>query len=189
MNYKIIKGKFMSTNLSHSSSPLFHGTFDQSSSWVAKVWEADLTHFWMKGIKAVLSLLIITILTGLAGGVLRIFFHLEAIVTDPLEQVFRQLIVDTLIILAIVEVFKTTVTYFSEGRVKVTFIVDTILVVMLTEVISMWFREASPERWTILGGILLSLAAMRIVAVRWSPTRSECLPEVQRPPQPPSGST
>jgi uncharacterized membrane protein (DUF373 family) len=81
--------------------------------------------------------------------------------------------VNTLILLAIVEVFKTTLTYFSEGRVKVTFIVDTILVVMLTEVISMWFRDAPLEKWAILGGILLSLAVMRIVAVRWSPTRSE----------------
>ena len=71
--------------------------------------------------------------------------NLEALFTEPLEQVFRQLIVDTLIILAIVEVFKTTVTYFSEGRVKVTFIVDTILVVMLTEVISKWFSEAPPN--------------------------------------------
>lgn len=157
----------------------FSGLLHHSFSWLTKAMETDMTHFWMKGIKAVLSLLIITILIGLGGGALRILFNLDAIVTDPLEQVFRQLIVDTLIILAIVEVFKTTVTYFSEGRVKVTFIVDTILVVMLTEVISMWFREAPPEKWIILGGILLSLAVMRIVAVRWSPTRSEPMPEIQ----------
>ena len=79
------------------------------------------------------------------------------------------------------EVFKTTVTYFSEGLVKVTFIVDTILVVMLTEVISMWFRDAPLEKWTILGGILLSLAVMRIVAVQWSPTRSEHPSELSAP--------
>jgi uncharacterized membrane protein (DUF373 family) len=132
----------------------------------------------MKGIKAVLSLLIMTILAGLAGGVLRVFMNLEALFTEPLEQVFRQLIVDTLIILAIVEVFKTTVTYFSEGRVKVTFIVDTILVVMLTEVISKWFTEAPPEQWVTLGGILVVLAVIRVVAVQWSPTRSDFTPEV-----------
>lgn len=39
-------------------------------------------------------------------------------------------------LLALVGVFKTTVTYFRKGRVKVTFIVATILVVMLTVVIS-----------------------------------------------------
>ena len=82
----------------------------------------------------------------------------------------RELIVNTLILLAIVEVLKTTLTYFSEGRVKVTFIVDTILVVMLTEVISQWFKEAHLIQLSILGGILVTLALVRVVAVRWSPT-------------------
>ena len=163
----------MKTLTSPNSRSLWSSSLQQSSSWLAKALEAELTDLWMKGIKAVLSLLIITILTGLAGGVLRIFVNLEAIVTDPLEHVFRQLIVDTLIILAIVEVFKTTVTYFSEGRVKVTFIVDTILVVMLTEIISKWFSEARLEQWMILGGILVVLAIIRVVAVQWSPTKTE----------------
>jgi uncharacterized membrane protein (DUF373 family) len=168
----------MKTITTRSYPSLFNGTFQQSSSWLANALEADLTHFWMKGIKAVLSLLIITILTGLAGGVLRIFLNLETLFTEPLEQVFRQLIVDTLIILAIVEVFKTTVTYFSEGRVKVTFIVDTILVVMLTEIISKWFSEARLDQWMILGGILVVLAVIRVVAVQWSPTRVGTMPEI-----------
>ena len=168
----------MKTITTRSYPSLFNGTFQQSSSWLANALGADLTHFWMKGIKAVLSLLIITILTGLAGGVLRIFLNLETLFTEPLEQVFRQLIVDTLIILAIVEVFKTTVTYFSEGRVKVTFIVDTILVVMLTEIISKWFSEARLDQWMILGGILVVLAVIRVVAVQWSPTRVGTMPEI-----------
>jgi uncharacterized membrane protein (DUF373 family) len=127
----------------------------------------------MKGIKVVLSLLIMTILLGLAGAVLRIFLNLQTLFHHPLEQVLRHLIVDTLIILAIVEVFKTTLTYFSEGRVKVTFIVDTILVVMLTEIISKWFSGAPVSQWMTLGGILLTLGIIRIVAVQWSPTKTE----------------
>lgn len=83
------------------------------------------------------------------------------------------MILNTFILLAIVEVLKTTLTYFSEGRVEVTFIVDTILVVMLTEIISMWFKDGSLEQWSILGGILLALVIIRIVAVQWSPTKSE----------------
>ena len=171
----------MKTLTSPNSRSLWSSPLQQSSSWLAKALEADLTDLWMKGIKAVLSLLIITILTGLAGGVLRIFVNLESIVTDPLEHVFRQLIVDTLIILAIVEVFKTTVTYFSEGRVKVTFIVDTILVVMLTEIISKWFSEARLEQWMILGGILVVLAIIRVVAVQWSPTKTDLHPDTHVP--------
>lgn len=132
-----------------------------------------MTDIWMQGIKAVLSLLILTILAALVGGVLMTFLELHLLFTSPLEVALRQVIVNTLIILAIVEVFKTTLTYFSEGRVKVTFIVDTILVVMLTEIISMWFRDAPLEKWSILGGILLALAIIRVVAVQWSPAKSD----------------
>ncbi len=89
------------------------------------------------------------------------------------------MIVDTLIILAIVEVSKTTLTYFSEGRVKVTFIVDTILVVMMTEIISKWFTKADLSQWMILGGILMVLGIIRIVAVQWPPRKQNSIPIFQ----------
>ena len=137
----------------------------------------DLTKIWTHGIKAVLSLLILTILVALGGGVIVTFLGLELLFSESLEIALRQLILNTLMLLAIVEVFKTTLTYFSEGRVKVTFIVDTILVVMLTEVISQWFKEAHLLQWAILGGILIALALIRIIAVRWSPTKSDATGE------------
>jgi uncharacterized membrane protein (DUF373 family) len=139
------------------------------SDLAARVIDTDLTELWMKGIKAVLSLLILTILIALTGGVIKTFMDIGLMFNAPVEVGLRQIIVDTLILLAVVEVFKTTVTYFSEGRVKVTFIVDTILVVMLTEIISLWFKEADQVKLLLLGAILLTLGAVRVVAVRCSP--------------------
>ncbi len=139
------------------------------SDLAARVIDTDLTELWMKGIKAVLSLLILTILIALTGGVIKTFMDIGLMFNAPVEVGLRQIIVDTLILLAVVEVFKTTVTYFSEGRVKVTFIVDTILVVMLTEIISLWFKEADQVKMLLLGAILLTLGAVRVVAVRCSP--------------------
>lgn len=52
-----------------------------------------------------------------------------------------------------------------------------ISVVMLTEIISKWFSEAPLEQWMTLGGILVVLAIIRVVAVQWSPTRGETAPE------------
>src|SRR5438309_6673919 len=92
--------------------------------------ESNHANFWVKGIKLVLSLLILTILAALAGGVIKTFLDLRLLFNNPVEVALRHVTVDTLILLAVVEVFKTTLTYFTEGRVKVTFIVDTILVVM-----------------------------------------------------------
>ncbi len=138
----------------------------------------DLTAWWIKGIKLVLSLLILTILLALTGGVIKTLLDLTLLLHHPVEVALRQIIIDTLILLAVVEVFKTTLTYFAEGRVKVTFIVDTILVVMLTEVISEWFKGVHVEPFAILGIILLALAAIRVLAVRFSPAHGESAPDV-----------
>ncbi len=125
---------------------------------------------WSLAMKGVLSLVILTLLTALTGGALKTLWDIRLLLDHSVEVVLRQIIVNTLILLAIVEVFKTTVTYFREGRVKVTFIVDTILVVMLTEVISQWFKGGDWQALTVLCGIVLVLGIVRVMAVRWSPT-------------------
>lgn len=133
----------------------------------------DMAAYWVTGIKGVLSLLIVTILLALAGGVIRTLLDLRLLLTEPLEVALRHILLETLMLLAVVEVFRTTLAYFSEGRVKVTFIVDTILVVMLTEVISQWFKGGHWPELAVLGAILLVLGIMRVVAVRCSPRSAE----------------
>ena len=121
------------------------------------------------GTRFILSLLTLTILVGLAGGVVKTFLDLRLLLSADVEVALRQVLVDTLTLLAVVEVLKTTRAYCSDGRVRVTFIIDTVLVVMLTEVISQWFTGGLWHQFAILGGILLTLGVMRIVAVRYSP--------------------
>lgn len=130
----------------------------------------DLLEIWDKGMKGVLSLVMLILLTALTGGALKTLWEIRLLIDHSAEVVLRQVIVNTLMLLALVEVFKTTVTYFREGRVKVTFIVDTILVVMLTEVISQWFKGGDWHSLAILLGILVVLSVVRVMAVRWSPT-------------------
>lgn len=131
----------------------------------------DLTWLWEKGTQAVLSLLIVTILVGLAGGVIKTFVGLRLLLTADIDLGLRHLIVNTLMLLAVVEVLKTTLAYFSEGRVRVTFIVDTVLVVMLTEVISQWFTGGDWQKLSILAVILMTLGLIRVLAVRFSPAQ------------------
>lgn len=143
--------------------------FDGKVFW-RRLTHLDLIEVWGRGIKGVLSLVIVTLLTALTGGALKALWEIRLLIDHSAEVVLRQFIVNTLMLLALVEVFKTTVTYFREGRVKVTFIVDTILVVMLTEVISQWFKGGDWQALTALLGILLVLSVVRVMAVRWSPT-------------------
>lgn len=125
---------------------------------------------WNQGIHGVLSLVILPLLIALSGGVLKTFVEVRLFLDHSAEVVLRQVIVNTFMLLALVAVFRTTVTYFREGRVKMTFIVDAILVVMLSEGISRWFRGEDWQPQMVLCGIVLILSIIRVVAVRWSPT-------------------
>src|SRR5437868_8878141 len=129
----------------------------------------DMTRVWELGTRFILSLLTLTILIGLPSGVIKTFIDLRLLLSADVEVALRQILVDTLTLLAVVEVLKTTLAYCSDGRVRVTFIIDTVLVVMLTEVISRWFTGGEWHQFAILGGILLTLGLLRIVAVRYSP--------------------
>ncbi len=129
----------------------------------------DITRIWEAGTRFILSLLTLTILLGLAGGVVKTFLDLRLLLSADVEVALRHVLVYTLTLLAVVEVLKTTLAYCSDGRVRVTFIIDTVLVVMLTEVISRWFTGGEWHQFAILGGILITLGLMRIVAVRYSP--------------------
>ena len=124
---------------------------------------------WDAGIRFTLSFLILTILLGLVGGVIKTFLDLRLLLSTNLEVALRHIIVDALTLLAVVEVLKTALTYCSDGRVRVTFIVDTVLVVMLTEIISRWFSGGEWQQFAVLGGILIALGVIRVVAVRYSP--------------------
>ena len=129
----------------------------------------DFTRLWEAGTRFILSLLTLTILLGLAGGVVKTFLDLRLLLSTDLEVALRHIIVDALTLLAVVEVLRTTLTYCSDGRVRVTFIVDTVLVVMLTEIISRWFTGGEWHQFAMLGGIVITLGFMRIVAIRYSP--------------------
>jgi uncharacterized membrane protein (DUF373 family) len=135
--------------------------------------EIEITSLFVKGIKIVLSLLIITILLALFGGVVKTTIDLSLLFSSSLDIALRKIILDALILLAVVEIFRTALAYFTEGRIKVTFIIDTIIVVMLTEVMTLWFNEMEYGKlWAIL--ILIgSLAIMRIMTIKFSPSCKE----------------
>jgi uncharacterized membrane protein (DUF373 family) len=63
--------------------------------------------------------------------------------------------------------------YLVEGRVKVTYIIDTVLVAVLTEVLAFWYREIEATRMVIVIALVLTLMFVRIMAIRFSPKRRE----------------
>ncbi|EKD86372.1 MAG: hypothetical protein ACD_37C00327G0004 [uncultured bacterium] len=122
-----------------------------------------------KIIALLLRLLILVILIGFLGGILKTLWDLKLLLDHSVEEALRQLLLNVITLLAVVEVVKTSLSYLSDGRVRVTFIVDTVLIVMLNEIISSWFKGVSIQTWMSLLIIVLMLIVVRIFAIRFSP--------------------
>ena len=173
----LAKGNTMLLLLDRTHLPLQRRWIHYLKSMVA---QADMMQVWDAGIRFTLSLLIATILLGLVGGVIKTFLDLRLLLFVSLEVALRHIIVDALTLLAVIEVLKTTLTYCSDGRVRVTYIVDTVLVVMLTEIISRWFSGGEWQQFAMLGGILVTLGVIRVVAVRYSPASGPTTPSTNQ---------
>lgn len=118
----------------------------------------------------ILSILILAILSGMLGGVIITILHLRLLFSMDIEHALRIIIIDVLTILAVLEMFKTTLAYFSEGCVKVTYIIDTVIVVMVTEIMACWFKEFDLYKMGTLTFLVLTLCVMRVFSVKYSPS-------------------
>lgn len=137
--------------------------------WGAETFDAGLTIYFEKCARMLLSLLIIAILLAVLAGVVYTFYDLRLILALPFHAAFKTVLVDILTVLAIIEVLRTALAYFSEGRVKVTYIIDTVMVTVLTEVMAFWYKEMPWQQLAMVILLTLSLALIRVVAVRYSP--------------------
>jgi len=124
-------------------------------------------------VRIILSVLIIVLLAAMFLMVLKTAFMLDDYQGSSVHEITNIMIVNALLILAVLEVFRTTLTYFSEGRVKVTYIIDTVIVVVLTEVMVFWFKNIEYQRLIMVIALVLALVAARIMTIRFSPAKEE----------------
>jgi uncharacterized membrane protein (DUF373 family) len=139
--------------------------------WKEEVIDLKLSRFFETSARVLLSLLIVAILLAILGGVIYTFYDTRLILRTDFLGAFKTILVDILTVLALVEVLRTALAYFSEGRVKVTYIIDTVIVTVLTEVMAFWYKDMEWQEIAMLIALVLSLAVVRIIAVRFSPRR------------------
>ena len=139
--------------------------------WKEDAVDLHMTRFFELSARALLSLLIVAILAAILAGVMYTFYDMRLIVQVEFVGAFRTILVDILTVLALIEVLRTALAYFSEGRVKVTYIIDTVIVTILTEVMGFWYKEVEWQKVVMAVALVLSLACVRIIAVRFSPRR------------------
>ena len=128
----------------------------------------DISGFFMAVVRVILSILIIVLLIAMTGSVVKIALDFPIYMDQKVEIALKEILINVLMFLAMVEIFKTTMVYFTEGRVRVTFVVDTILIVVLTESISIWFGGKVENIFALIL-LIITLVITRVVAVKYSP--------------------
>ena len=128
----------------------------------------DISGFFMAVVRVILSILIIVLLIAMTGSVVKIALDFPIYMDQKVEIALKEILINVLMFLAVVEIFKTTMVYFTEGRVRVTFVVDTILIVVLTESISIWFGGKVENIFALIL-LIITLVITRVVAVKYSP--------------------
>ncbi len=139
--------------------------------WKEDLIDLNVSRFFEISARAILSLLIVAILMAILAGIGCTFYDLRLILRNDFQSAFKTIMVDMLTVLAMVEVLRTALAYFTEGRVKVTYIIDTVIVTILTEVMAFWYKEMEWQEVAMIILLVLSLACIRIIAVRFSPRR------------------
>ncbi len=139
--------------------------------WRENVIDLRLTRFFEISARVLLTLLIVAIQLAILAGIIHTFYDMRLLLRSDFFDATKAILVNILTVLAMVEVLRTALAYFTEGRVKVTYIIDTVIVTVLTEVLAFWYRELEWQELAMVIALVLSLACVRIIAIRFSPRR------------------
>lgn len=137
--------------------------------WTEQTVGAPVTRAFEGASRILLSLLIAAILAAILAGIGWTFWDLRLVLGPEAHGAFKAILVDVLTVLAMVEVLRTALAYFTVGRVKVTYIIDTVIVTVLTEIMAFWYRDMAWQKLAMVLALVVSLALVRIAAVRYSP--------------------
>ncbi|PVV16565.1 MAG: hypothetical protein B6D77_00840 [gamma proteobacterium symbiont of Ctena orbiculata] len=105
----------------------------------------------------------------ITGAIVDLLHQLYIAATGEWSRGAEKMITDVVIILAILELVRTLQSYLELGRVKVTLILDAALVVLIGELISLWYREYTAQEVLLSLAVITLLTLLRIVTMRYSP--------------------
>jgi len=129
-----------------------------------------LHHEWHSKIIGVLvGILMLSIYLWIIGGVTNLLRNLFEFSISDWTHGAEAMIKDVVIMLAALELIRTLQSYLSVGRVKVTFILDAALVVLIGELISLWYSEYTISQVIINIAVISVLTILRIITTKYSP--------------------
>ncbi|WP_394808407.1 phosphate-starvation-inducible PsiE family protein [Nitrosomonas sp.] len=127
------------------------------------------TDWHTRAIQLIVGILMLALYLWIGTGVLSLLLHLPDILKNGWAYVAEHIIIDIVLILAVLELIRILQSYLTLGRVKVTFILDVALVVLIGELIGLWYKEYTLLEVGLHITVIAVLTLLRIVSIRFSP--------------------
>ncbi len=127
------------------------------------------TNWHTRAIQFIVGLLLIALYLWVGAGIVSLMSNMPQIIEKGWASVAEHIIIDVVLILAILELIRTLQSYLEVGRVKVTFILDVALVVLIGELIGLWYQDYTIKQVGLNITVITILTLLRIVSVRYSP--------------------
>lgn len=130
----------------------------------------DHTNFFKKIIDFIITIILYVLLVALIAGMLRVLLDIRFIVIDSLEGGFKQIVASILTLFIVIELFKTFADYAKHERIKLTYITDATILIVLREItVGLYSQSFGSQMLFSLSALILVLGILRLLAVRYSP--------------------
>lgn len=120
-------------------------------------------------VKILTAGLMIAVSIWIFTGIIALIGNLLHVADDGWEIVAHHSIMKIITMLALLELLRTLYSYLQLGRVKVTFILDAALVVLIGELIGLWYREYTSMEVVLSLVVITVLVILRIITSKYSP--------------------
>ena len=127
------------------------------------------TDWHARAIQSIVGILMLALYLWIGIGILGLIVNLQQVLKLGWASIAEHIIIDVVLILAILELIRILQSYLALGRVKVTFILDVALVVLIGELIGLWYKEYTSAEVGLHIAVIVILTLLRIVSIRFSP--------------------
>ncbi len=134
----------------------------------------DHNLIFKKSTNFIIIITLYILLIALLIGVVQIILSIPQLLnSDGLDIVFYQIVTKSLNLFIVIEFFKTLHDYSKYERIKLTYIIDATILIVLREIsVGLFTRDLDYTMIFALSILLTVMGAVRVMAVRYSPQQS-----------------
>ncbi|MCQ1535731.1 hypothetical protein FTO70_08580 [Methanosarcina sp. KYL-1] len=137
----------------------------------------DNTRIFKKITYLATTFILYVLVIALILGMVKIVLDLRFIIDDSLENGFKRIVSSVLSIFIVIDLFKTFVDFHEHERIKLTYVTDAAILVLLREItVGIYAQEFGYEFILCLSFLLLVLGLIRVMAIKYSPSEGSHTP-------------